>query len=158
MIGHTRGMTEKRNPLGPTGEAARANVQRVREAKNLSFAKLARKLEEVGRPIPELGLRRIEAGNRRIDVDDLLGLAAALGVPPAALLLPGMPGVHDTKAKVETTGALQTVLAGELWHWLKAQPGPPSWGASVSQPEYQAFGLPTWDWFYWSKDDTDGDD
>jgi hypothetical protein len=31
-----------------------------------------------GRAIPELGLRRIEDGNRRMDVDDLMALAEAL--------------------------------------------------------------------------------
>jgi transcriptional regulator with XRE-family HTH domain len=67
----------------------RANLQRLREAQNLGFTKLARILdEEIGRPIPELGLRRIESGDRRVDVDDLMALAAALDVSPATLLMP----------------------------------------------------------------------
>jgi hypothetical protein len=66
--------------------------QWLRETQNLGYTKLASILEEMGRPIPELGLRRIESGDRRVDVDDLMALAMALGVSPVTLL---MPGVHS---------------------------------------------------------------
>src|SRR5206468_1120492 len=39
-------------------------------------------------PIPVLGLRRIERGERRVDLDELVALAKALGVPPLWLVLP----------------------------------------------------------------------
>jgi hypothetical protein len=42
----------------------------------------------VGHPIPELGLRRIEKGERRVDVDDLLALCLVLGITPVDLLVP----------------------------------------------------------------------
>ena len=77
MIGHAREMAEKRNPLGPTGETLQANVIALRERQNLTYAQLSRKLKAAGRAIPELGLRRIEGGDRRVDVDDLMALAAA---------------------------------------------------------------------------------
>lgn len=54
----------------------------------LSYADLSRRLEELERPIPPLGLRHLETGARRIDVDDLVMLAIALEVPPMTLLLP----------------------------------------------------------------------
>lgn len=88
MIVHTLGMPAKRNPLGPTGETVRANVIALRERRNLSYAQLSRKLKTAGRAIPELGLRRIEDGDRRVDVDDLMALAEALEVWPIALLMP----------------------------------------------------------------------
>ena len=47
----------------------------LRERTNLGYAQLSRKLKEAGRAIPELGLRRIEDGDRRVDVDDLAALA-----------------------------------------------------------------------------------
>ncbi len=54
----------------------------------MSYAELSRRPEELGRPIPPLGLTRIRDGKRRIDVDDLIALALALDVSPAVLLLP----------------------------------------------------------------------
>jgi transcriptional regulator with XRE-family HTH domain len=66
-----------------------------------------------GRKITASGVQRIEAGARRIDVDDLVALARALGVTPADLLgeHAGMRG-HD--------GATPT---GELAVWrVQLQP------------------------------------
>jgi transcriptional regulator with XRE-family HTH domain len=106
---------EKRNPLGATGETVRANIQRLRDDQNLGYTKLSRILEELGRPIPELGLRRIEAGDRRVDVDDLLALAAALGVSPVTLLMPADVGRQDS---VEATAVPVPYPARLLWLWL----------------------------------------
>jgi hypothetical protein len=74
--------------LGPTGEHVARTVRRFREARRLGYAELSRRLAKLGRKIPPLALRRIEAGERRVDVDDLVVLALALDVAPMALLLP----------------------------------------------------------------------
>src|SRR5260370_15983800 len=74
--------------FGPIGERVAHTVRKFRKARNLSHAALSRRLGELGRPIPPLALRRIEAGERRVDVDDLVALALALDVAPVALLLP----------------------------------------------------------------------
>lgn len=63
-------------------------MRKFREQRRLGYAELSRKLAEMGREIPPLGLRRIESGERRVDVDDLVALALALDVSPLALLLP----------------------------------------------------------------------
>lgn len=63
-------------------------VKRVREDQRVPYTELSKRLTDLGRPIPVLGLRRIERGERRVDVDDLIALAWALSVPPAALLFP----------------------------------------------------------------------
>jgi transcriptional regulator with XRE-family HTH domain len=129
MIVHTHSMAAKKEaiPLGATGEAVRANIQRLREAQNLGYAKLSRILEELGRSIPELGLRRIEAGNRRVDVDDLMALAAALGVSPATLLMPEAgrdASFFETKrVRVAWADKAETVPVGWLWGWLTAEHG-----------------------------------
>lgn len=86
MICKTVGMSEKKNPLGPTGETVRRNVIRLRGG--MQYKDLAERLVQIGRPIPALGLRRIEAGERRVDVDDLVALAVVFGVSPLSLLLP----------------------------------------------------------------------
>lgn len=71
--------------VGPSGRQVADNVARLRRARGLSTRGLAKALDEHGRSIPSSGLSRIEQGTRRVDVDDLLALAAALGVTPTQL-------------------------------------------------------------------------
>lgn len=75
-------------PLGTTGEAVRDNVTTLRKGQNLTYAEMTRRLAEIGQPIPELGLRNIERGKRKVDVDELVALSAVLGASPGALLNP----------------------------------------------------------------------
>ncbi|MEU6339894.1 helix-turn-helix transcriptional regulator [Streptomyces sp. NPDC046977] len=79
---------KQRTALGPTGEMLRQNIRRAREDQRLTYVGLSNRLNEIGRPIPVLGLRRIEAGERRVDADDLVALAEALSTHPVLLLLP----------------------------------------------------------------------
>ncbi|PBC79903.1 helix-turn-helix protein [Streptomyces sp. TLI_235] len=82
-------MTEdKKNPLGPTGDQLRANIARLRSERGMTKKELSDRVGELGRPIPPLGITRLEAGTRRVDADDLMALAVALGVSPVTLLLP----------------------------------------------------------------------
>jgi len=76
--------------LGPTTRRVATDVKRLRELHGLSFAELERRLAEAGRPIPSLGLRNIEAGKRRIDVDELVALAEVLECGPVTLLIGGL--------------------------------------------------------------------
>lgn len=71
---------------GPAGERVRTNVRLLRALKGITYKELSGSLTGLGRPIPVLGLSRLERGERRIDVDDLVALAAALGVTAADLL------------------------------------------------------------------------
>lgn len=75
-------------PAGSVGDNIATAVREIREAKRLPYTELSERLTELGRPIPVLGLRRIEKGERRVDVDDLVALARALGVPPVLLAFP----------------------------------------------------------------------
>lgn len=83
---HSRHVPEKKNPLGPIGERVRDRVKELRGRK--TYKELSDRLQELGRPIPPLGLSRLEGGARRVDVDDLVALSLALGVFPLALMLP----------------------------------------------------------------------
>lgn len=65
-----------------------ANIKRIREGQKITYVELSERLDERGRLIPVLGLRRIERGERKVDVDDLLALADALNVAPVDLLVP----------------------------------------------------------------------
>ncbi|WP_155850191.1 helix-turn-helix transcriptional regulator [Arthrobacter sp. Br18] len=79
-------MAEKKIALSGTGETVRRNVKRLRGG--MQYKELAERLAYLGRPIPTLGLRRIEAGERRVDVDDLAALSIVFGVSPLTLLMP----------------------------------------------------------------------
>lgn len=83
------GRTPRRaNDLGPIGEYVARNVRKLREDRELSTTKLAERLKDLGRPIGPTAITRLEAGQRRVDTDDLVALAIALGVSPNRLLLP----------------------------------------------------------------------
>ena len=79
--------------LGEAGESVKVKVAALRKQRGMSYAELSRRLEAAGRPIPALGLRRIEAGDRRVDVDDLGALAKVLDVDVRQLL-----GIADSAA------------------------------------------------------------
>ena len=63
------------------------NIRRIRQHRDLTAAALSDRLAEIGHPILDSGILKIEHGGRRVDVDDLVALAEALGVEPAMLLL-----------------------------------------------------------------------
>lgn len=69
-----------------TGKIVAANIRLHRGA--MQYKELAEKLDSIGRPIPTLGLRRIEKLERRVDVDDLEAFAVVFGVPAHSLLIP----------------------------------------------------------------------
>lgn len=109
-------MAGRKSSIGPTGEAVRANIIRIREGQNLSYAEVTRRLTEAGRAIPELGLRNIERGQRKVDVDELVALAQVLGVAPITLL---MPYTEQSTDSVHLTGS-RGVTSARLWEWLTA--------------------------------------
>jgi transcriptional regulator with XRE-family HTH domain len=78
----------RHTPIGEAGQNVIANVERLRQARNLSFRGLSERLGALGRPILPAVLHRLSQGRRRVDADDLVAFAAALGVTPADLLLP----------------------------------------------------------------------
>jgi transcriptional regulator with XRE-family HTH domain len=139
------------------GANVRDAVARRRRALNLGYAELSRRLADGGRDIPPLGLRRIESGDRRVDVDDLTALAVALKVSPVTLLMPGMPGATDGAEMVAVSGAESKVSASLLWLWLRASNG----GAALVGLLPTAFltdAEPVWRHPRWTKEPDDGDD
>lgn len=102
-------MAGKKSDLGPIGVQVQQAVRDLRNARNLSYAELSRRLADLGRDIPPLGLRRIESGDRRVDVDDLAALAVALNVSPLALLLP------QSDSSVVPEG--DKFPASAIWNW-----------------------------------------
>lgn len=102
--------------LGPTGETVSRRLAELRGG--MQYKQLAERLEAIGRPIPPLGLRRIEQGERRVDVDDLMALAVALGVSPLTLLLPE-DASYALSSRV--TGVSGEVAHNVQWLWARGE-------------------------------------
>lgn len=73
---------------GPTAKRVAANIERVRKARQLKQKDVSDALGAIGRPTLATVVSKIERGERRIDVDDVVALALALNVSPLTLLMP----------------------------------------------------------------------
>lgn len=128
----------QKNPLGPTGRAVADNVRRLRG--DMQYVKLAAELAKLGRPIPTLGLRKIESYERRVDADDLVALAMALRTSPATLLMPGVDQVGpDDRVAIAEDGPAPE--ANDVWAWLTAQR---AIDPAVNYLEFGARSWPQW--------------
>lgn len=95
------------------------NLRRIRQERGLSYAELSRRLTGIGHPILDTGLLKIEKGDRRIDIDDLVALAVALGTTPNRLLLPDMQGLPPAgEGEITPTVAAPAQL---LWAWASGE-------------------------------------
>jgi len=72
--------------VGPVGRIVAANVRNLRADRGLTKQALADRCTDIGRPIPVLGIARIEEHARRVDADDLVVLAMVFGIEPGQLL------------------------------------------------------------------------
>lgn len=107
---------------GPTSRYVVENVRRLKTDRDWSLADLSERMSEAGRPILPTGLHRLLNGKRRVDVDDLMALAAAFEVTPITLLLPTIPkGTPQQEASnVEITGKI-SVDAFTAWDWIRGE-------------------------------------
>ncbi|MEU0752000.1 helix-turn-helix domain-containing protein [Streptomyces albogriseolus] len=87
------------------------NLKSLRERAQFTTEQLAAEVTRLGRPMRANTITKIEKGQRRVDVDDLMALSVALGTSPARLLMP--PTLHG---EVELTGS-KTVSAFDAWMW-----------------------------------------
>ncbi|MFJ9615661.1 helix-turn-helix domain-containing protein [Streptomyces noursei] len=83
--------------IGPAGIRTARNIERLRLLHGLTQHRLAERCAALGRPMTNTTLSRTERARRRCDVDDLVAIAAALGVSPVALLQP-LPAQEDSAA------------------------------------------------------------
>jgi len=104
---------------GPSSDRVRRNLLRLRRQRGLSAAELARRLADLGQPILDTGIIKIEKGDRRVDVDDLVALAVALNVTPNALLLPEV--VLPAGAAIVALTPQQDGRMKDLWAWATGE-------------------------------------
>jgi hypothetical protein len=94
-------------------EVLRARMVELRKAQGInSQAALAARLDEVGYPIHETALARIESGARDVKLDEAVAIACALDVPLPMLLLPLTSG--EDVALTSTSG----VPAWTAYEWM----------------------------------------
>lgn len=120
--------------LGPAGQTVAANLRRLREARGLSLRALSAETQKVGRPLSADALNKIENARppkpgdqppkqvRRVDSDDLTGLALALNVSPLALLLPPEWGPGRVKLTPEFE-----LSARSAWLWAEGRAPADDW-------------------------------
>ncbi|WP_216636373.1 helix-turn-helix transcriptional regulator [Mycobacterium sp. IS-1496] len=137
-------MAGKEAARGPTGETVAARLREIRTYLNLTFTEVSERLTAVGWPISAVGVRRIEDGDRKVTVDDLVGLSVALGVSPIGLL---STNVADRNDLVTATGLSDPISAEDLWKWLRMdkQLGEPE-DKAVALLEFMRVGAPAWRW------------
>ncbi|WP_432504309.1 helix-turn-helix domain-containing protein [Kineococcus arenarius] len=101
---------------GPTARRVAANVEAIRTARGMGLAELADRVTALGQPMSLGILSKLENGDRRVDVDDLVALALALDVTPSRLLLPAKADhspLDLTPARVSTAHLAWKWAAGE---------------------------------------------
>jgi transcriptional regulator with XRE-family HTH domain len=102
-------MGTRKVELGEVGHTVAAQVHQIRERRRLSLQALSQRLAQLGRPILPSGLSKLEAGTRRVDVDELVMLADALWTTPNVLL---QASETDIEQKYEeAVDALTTIRA-----------------------------------------------
>lgn len=133
-------------PLDATGTTVRKNIRWIRDERGISASDLSDQLKILGRPIPPLGISRIENGQRRVDVDDLVAIAIALRVSPATLL---MPLRKDDGSKVDlddvvpVAGWHQPISARPVWEWLTGEE-PLFHGSDLERMQFGEHAWPLW--------------
>ncbi|MDO3110423.1 hypothetical protein [Mycobacteroides abscessus] len=138
-------MTRPNQPEpGPVARTLAWNVQRVRAETQQSHADLRQRLEELGHPVHRSWVSEVENCRRRVDVDDLVVLAAALRVSPATLLMP-MSLVADDLVRQTPIGAHE---ARDYWEFLVAERPAFTRGDDPSDDDatlFRALSRPRWD-------------
>ncbi|WP_051839843.1 helix-turn-helix domain-containing protein [Streptomyces sp. NRRL F-5126] len=79
-------MAKRPVEIGAAGLHAARAIEHMRVARGLTQHQIAARCTALGRPITNTALSRTERARRRCDIDDLVVIAPALGIPPAALL------------------------------------------------------------------------
>ena len=107
--------------IGDIGQHLAAAVAKLRASRRWDQKALAARVTEAGRPMSASVLGKVEAGTRRVDVDDLVALAFALEVPAAKLLLAAgrdIPTEDDAQAASDPpasgTGPVRAAVTDDI--------------------------------------------
>ncbi|MEB3062469.1 helix-turn-helix domain-containing protein [[Mycobacterium] zoologicum] len=87
-------------------------VQAARKAAGMTAVQLSQRTRDLGFPVSRAAISKIEANVRagKLDVSELLVLAAALDVPPLALLFPDLPAGRVEMLPDQDVSSLEAFL------------------------------------------------
>lgn len=102
------------NPAGITNTHVAHNIRAARQAIGMDLRTLSDSIADTGRKLSPSGISKMEAGDRRVDVDDLTVLAYLLRTTPAALLTPP----DETTA---LTGVPEGYTPEEIERWMRGE-------------------------------------
>jgi transcriptional regulator with XRE-family HTH domain len=88
-----------------------------RKRKGWTQRRLGERMAAIGSPIDRSVLAKIEAGGRKVTVDEVIAFAYALGVPPMSLLLP-----PDNQGEVNLAGGVSVPVGRARAWWREADP------------------------------------
>jgi transcriptional regulator with XRE-family HTH domain len=100
-------------------------AKNLRDVRKVSVRELAARLKQLGRPLYASAISKIELGQRRIDVDELVAISIALDVSPNLLLIgPRADWNEDVQltegsTKVETGEVDTEPSAAKAWKWAR---------------------------------------
>jgi len=121
---------DQESMLGPVGRQVVRNVLALAQARGLSLRDLSASLEGLDSKILPSVLHRLANERRRVDADDLVAFAVALGVNPSALLLP-----RDVPPDAEVDLTPNTsARAWAAWAWADGRM-PLPWAGPVPAAE-----------------------
>lgn len=102
------------NPAGITNTHVAQNIRAARQAIGMDLRTMSDGLKAAGRKLSTSGISKLEAGDRRVDVDDLTVIAYLLRTTPAALLTP--PDEQTT-----LTGVPEGYESEEIERWMRGE-------------------------------------
>jgi len=102
------------NPAGITNTHVAQNILAARQAIGMDLRTMSDGLHAAGRKMSPSGISKLEAGDRRVDVDDLTVIAYLLRTTPAALLTP--PDEQTT-----LTGVPDGYEPEEIDRWMRGE-------------------------------------
>lgn len=105
-------LKQRGNPKGLSSKIVASQVRKMRSSRGLDLAGLSKELKQIGWPISVAALSRLENRDRRIDVDDLVAISAALDVSPLELLF-----TNETLDGSQGTGLPGELETSEVWAW-----------------------------------------
>lgn len=108
--------TRRSHEPGATARRVRTNLAALRGQRRISLRGLSSRLDRLGHPLLSSGLSKIETGDRRADVDDLVAIAVALDVAPNRLLLTETAGDEKIELTPEAEASESTV-----WRWATGE-------------------------------------
>ncbi|WP_308376268.1 helix-turn-helix transcriptional regulator [Streptomyces sp. ISL-99] len=98
--------------IEPAGIGTARNIEAARVACRLTQRQLAERCTALGRPMTNIAMSRTERGRHRCNVDDLVAIAAALGVSPSALLPQWAAHGAVSHSAAQTFNRIQEALLG----------------------------------------------